>query len=59
MKNEQAYLALCQEILNDGHKKSDRTNTGTYSLLESKSALIYKMDSPLNDEAGSFPFNSK
>lgn len=33
MMNEQAYLDLCQHILQDGHDKSDRTNTGTYSLF--------------------------
>lgn len=33
MKNEQAYLNLCKTILESGHKKSDRTNTGTYSLF--------------------------
>jgi len=31
MKNEQAYLNLCQEILTDGLRKDDRTNTGTLS----------------------------
>lgn len=33
MKNEQAYLALCKELMNDGMIKSDRTNTGTYSFF--------------------------
>lgn len=33
MNNEQAYLALCQDLLNNGTKKSDRTNTGTYSFF--------------------------
>ncbi|HEX6593505.1 MAG TPA: thymidylate synthase [Bacillota bacterium] len=30
---EQAYLDLCTHILNDGNKKDDRTNTGTYSIF--------------------------
>lgn len=30
---EQAYLDLCKSILMNGHKKGDRTNTGTYSLF--------------------------
>lgn len=33
MKNEQAYLELCRDILTYGNKKDDRTNTGTYSLF--------------------------
>jgi len=33
MKNEQAYLQLCEEILKEGNIKKDRTNTGTYSLF--------------------------
>lgn len=33
MKNEMAYLQLCEEILTSGNKKDDRTNTGTYSLF--------------------------
>lgn len=33
MKNEQAYLQLCEEILAEGNVKEDRTNTGTYSLF--------------------------
>lgn len=31
MKNEQAYLQMCKEILTEGVQKEDRTNTGTYS----------------------------
>ncbi|MFD0951426.1 thymidylate synthase [Virgibacillus natechei] len=30
---EQAYLKLCESILNNGIKKEDRTNTGTYSIF--------------------------
>lgn len=30
---EQAYLDLCKSILENGCKKGDRTNTGTYSLF--------------------------
>ncbi|HLR54704.1 MAG TPA: thymidylate synthase [Pseudogracilibacillus sp.] len=33
MNNEQAYLNLGKELLQQGFKKSDRTNTGTYSLF--------------------------
>lgn len=32
-KNEEAYLQLCHDILTNGNEKSDRTNTGTYSLF--------------------------
>ncbi|MCZ0701905.1 thymidylate synthase [Natronobacillus azotifigens] len=32
-KNEQAYLDLCQTILEQGNKKQDRTGTGTYSVF--------------------------
>ncbi|WP_017472154.1 thymidylate synthase [Amphibacillus jilinensis] len=31
--SEQEYLNLCQSILNEGYKKNDRTNTGTYSIF--------------------------
>lgn len=30
---EQAYLNLCENILNHGFKKNDRTGTGTYSVF--------------------------
>ena len=33
IKGEQAYLDLCQHILDNGFKKGDRTNTGTYSVF--------------------------
>src|SRR5690625_1317972 len=33
MENEQSYLQLCEDILLNGHKKDDRTNTGTLSLF--------------------------
>ncbi|WP_067725545.1 thymidylate synthase [Oceanobacillus damuensis] len=32
-KGEQAYLDLSKHILDNGHKKGDRTNTGTYSVF--------------------------
>lgn len=31
--SEQAYLNLCKHILDNGIKKEDRTNTGTYSVF--------------------------
>lgn len=31
--NEQQYLDLCRHVLVHGEKKSDRTNTGTYSVF--------------------------
>ncbi|SEN44738.1 thymidylate synthase [Amphibacillus marinus] len=33
VKNEQAYLDLCQTILDQGQVKSDRTGTGTHSIF--------------------------
>lgn len=33
VKNEQAYLDLCQHVLTNGVKREDRTNTGTYSVF--------------------------
>ncbi|WP_042223634.1 thymidylate synthase [Oceanobacillus manasiensis] len=33
INGEQAYLDLCKHILNNGTKKEDRTNTGTYSVF--------------------------
>lgn len=33
LKNEQAYLNLCENVLQNGTKKEDRTNTGTYSMF--------------------------
>ncbi|MFD2630638.1 thymidylate synthase [Oceanobacillus kapialis] len=33
MTGEQAYLDLCKHILENGTKKEDRTNTGTYSVF--------------------------
>ncbi|QKY69167.1 thymidylate synthase [Lentibacillus sp. CBA3610] len=33
MNGEQGYLSLCQYILKNGTKKTDRTNTGTYSVF--------------------------
>ena len=32
-RGEKAYLNLCKYILENGHKKEDRTNTGTYSIF--------------------------
>lgn len=33
VKNEQAYLNLCQHVLDNGIKKADRTGTGTISIF--------------------------
>lgn len=33
VNGEKAYLNLCKHILEDGFKKEDRTNTGTYSVF--------------------------
>ncbi|GAB3066314.1 thymidylate synthase [Virgibacillus ainsalahensis] len=33
MKGEQAYLDLCKHILDNGNRKADRTDTGTYSVF--------------------------
>ncbi len=33
LKGEQAYLDLCKHVLENGSKKEDRTNTGTYSIF--------------------------
>ena len=33
IKGEQAYINLCHHILEDGVRKDDRTNTGTYSVF--------------------------
>lgn len=33
LKGEQAYLDLCKHVLENGTKKEDRTNTGTYSIF--------------------------
>ncbi|MGY0691726.1 thymidylate synthase [Virgibacillus sp. FSP13] len=33
LKDEQAYLDLCKHVLQNGTKKDDRTNTGTYSVF--------------------------
>lgn len=32
-QGEQAYLNLCQHVLDNGVKRDDRTNTGTYSVF--------------------------
>ncbi|MEI3604778.1 thymidylate synthase [Pseudogracilibacillus sp. SE30717A] len=47
MKNEQAYLQLCEEILEKGCFKNDRTNTGTYSLFGKQIRFDLKEGFPL------------
>lgn len=39
---EQAYLDLGRKLLEEGHRKEDRTGTGTLSLLHTKCGLICK-----------------
>lgn len=33
MKNEQAYLNLCEHVMKEGAEKGDRTGTGTFSVF--------------------------
>lgn len=33
MKNEQAYLNLCEHVIKEGAEKGDRTGTGTFSVF--------------------------
>src|SRR5699024_1718417 len=33
IQGEQAYLDLCKHVLENGIKRNDRTNTGTYSVF--------------------------
>jgi len=47
MKNERAYLELCKQILSDGSRKEDRTNTGTYSLFGKQIRFDLKDGFPL------------
>lgn len=47
MINEQSYLQLCEDILLNGHKKEDRTNTGTLSLFGKQLRFNLKDGFPL------------
>lgn len=47
MKGEQAYLDLCKDVLENGIKKDDRTNTGTYSLFGRQMRFDLKNGFPL------------
>ncbi len=47
---EQAYLDLGRKLLEEGHRKEDRTGTGTLSLFETKCGLICKRVSFVNNE---------
>ncbi|WP_156289191.1 thymidylate synthase [Oceanobacillus salinisoli] len=44
---EQAYLNLCQHILDNGYKRDDRTNTGTYSIFGHQMRFDLKEGFPL------------
>ncbi len=46
-KNEQAYLDLCQHVLENGTKKSDRTGTGTMSVFGHQMRFDLKDGFPL------------
>ncbi|WP_068672045.1 thymidylate synthase [Oceanobacillus sp. Castelsardo] len=47
IKGEQAYLDLCQHILENGNKRDDRTNTGTYSIFGHQMRFDLKEGFPL------------
>lgn len=44
---EQAYLELCKHILDNGYKRDDRTNTGTYSVFGYQMRFDLKEGFPL------------
>lgn len=46
-KNEQAYLDLCQHVLENGTRKSDRTGTGTMSVFGHQMRFDLKDGFPL------------
>src|SRR5690625_7487363 len=47
MTSEKQYLNLCEQILNNGTFKSDRTNTGTYSIFGSQMSFDLNEGFPL------------
>ncbi|WP_035505007.1 thymidylate synthase [Halobacillus karajensis] len=45
--NEQAYLNLCEHVLNEGNSKGDRTGTGTFSVFGHQMRFDLQIGFPL------------